>query len=190
MIEPGAKNFFVRIFWLIILLAGLCMMFQLWNLTDRELSQNEGLFAALASEMNMQSPMCVAHGVGIKNRFFLYPLVCSVLHKNTSLPLSDVLRYVNIFFMAATAVLLAITSGFTRNFKAGVIGCAFFCANIFTLYSSLYAGSQMMSMFFLFAAQCAWIYFGFTKGLNCVCVQKGRGANRFNCPSCRLYRKS
>lgn len=164
MIEPGAKNLFTRIFWIIILLGALAVMFQIWRVPVRDLSQDEGLFAAIASSMDHGRPLCTAHGVGIKNRYFLYPLLSSLLHNNFNIPISTALRYINFFFMAMTALLLGITAGLTRNFKAGLIAAAFFAANFFVYTSSINANPLMFGIFFLTMAQIAWIYFGFSKG--------------------------
>lgn len=164
MIEPGAKNFFIRIFWLLLLAGALTVMYQVWNLHSRDLSQNEGFYTALAAEINPAQPMCTAHGVGIKNNHFLLPLITNLLSRYISLPLSSILRYVNFFFLTATALLLSFTAGFTRDFKAGIIAAGFFCANLFIFLLSMYAETFMIGLFCLFAAQCAWIYFGFSKG--------------------------
>ena len=164
MIEPGANNFFTRFLWLFILLGALFMMFQLQQLPLRDLSQDEGLFAAVASEMQISLPMSIAHGVGIKNRYFLYPLLSSIISENSALQLNAVLRYLNFFFIAVSAALIGIIAGLTRDFKAGVIGAAFFTANGFIFMHSQNASSLMMGSCLLFAAQTAWIYFGFTKG--------------------------
>ena len=164
MIEPGAKNFFTRISWLIILLTALTLMFQVWTIAKRDLSQNEGFFAAIAAEINPSSPMAVAHGVAIKNSYFLYPLTSAVIAENTAWTLSGTMRYINFSFMAMTALLLAVAAGTTKDFKAGIIAAAMFCANPFIFNNTLNATPLMMSLFWLFAAQTAWIYFGFSKG--------------------------
>ena len=164
MIEPGAKNLFTRISWLVLLLTALMLMFQIWNFNQRDLSQNEGFFAAIATEINPAAPMSIAHDVAIKNSYFLYPLTSAVIAKNSVWELSEVMRYINFFFMAATAFLLAITAGTTRDFKAGLIAAAMFCANPFIFLNTLNASPLMMSLFWLFAAQTTWIYFGFTRG--------------------------
>lgn len=163
MIEPEAKKFFPRLIWLVILAAALTLMYQFWKLPVRDLSGNEGLFAAIASEINLSKPMSMAHGVAIKNQYFLYPWLCAAVQKYTALDMISVLRFVNLFFVCCTALLIAAAAGWTRNFKAGLIGCAMFCANGYVFMYTLTAGPLMMSLFFLFAAQMCWIYFGFTK---------------------------
>lgn len=164
MIEPGAKNFFTRILWLVLLAGALTMMYQVWRLPARDLSQSEGLFAAIASEIVLDRPMSMAHGVAIKNQYFLYPWLCSLLDKYTDCGMISALRYVNFFFVICTALLLALAAGFTRDFKAGIIAAAMFCANGYVFMHTLSANPLMMSLFLLFAAHCCWIYFGFTRG--------------------------
>lgn len=164
MIEPGAKNFFHRMTWLVILFGVLTFMFQVWNLPIRDLAQSEGFYAAVASEMDSARPMSIAHGVAIKNQYFLYPYVCAFLKSHLPFDLTVILRYTNFFFLGATALLLALGAGVTRDFKAGLIAPAMFCANLYIFFLSQTAGPQMMGLFFLFAAQSAWIYFGFVKG--------------------------
>ena len=110
MIEPGAKNFFTRISWLVLLLTALMLMFQVWTIEKRDLSQNEGFFAAIAAEINPSSPMSVAHGVAIKNSYFLYPLTNAVIAKNTTLTLSTTMRYINFFYLDFFALFLQIQS--------------------------------------------------------------------------------
>ena len=164
MIEPGAKNCFIRILWLVILFGTLTVMFRAWDLPLRDLSQSEGLYAAVASEISPHKPLSIAHGVAIKNRFFLYPLTAALLDANLPLNLSDILRYLNFAFLAVTAVLLGAVAGTTRDYKAGLVAAAMFCANGFVFKNSMTASPLMMGVFFLFAAQSAWIYFGFTRG--------------------------
>ena len=164
MIEPGAKNFFVRMIWLILFLGVLSVMFQFWNFSVRDLSQNEGLYAAIVRELNPDKPMSIVHGVGIRNNYFLYPWLCSVFYRITDFQLPHIMRYINLFFMAATALLIGLTAGFARDFKAGMIGCGFFAANLIVFMYSQYASPLMMSLFLLFSAQNAWIYFGYIKG--------------------------
>lgn len=164
MIEPGAKNFFTRLLWLLFLLGALTLMYQIWKLTIRDLSAAEGLFAAFASETDISRPMSIAHGVAIKNQYFLYPWLCSAIQKYTAADMVSILRYVNLFFVVCTALLIAAAAGLTRDFKAGIVGAAMFCANGYVFMHTLHAGSLMMSLCFLFAAQICWIYFGFSKG--------------------------
>ncbi|MBR2509255.1 MAG: hypothetical protein IKB71_05865 [Lentisphaeria bacterium] len=164
MIEPGAKNSFVRIVWLILFLGVLSVIFDFRNFHIRDLSQNEGLYAAVAAGINADHPMSIVHGVGIKNNYFLYPWLCSLFHRFTEFQLPYTMRYINFFFMAATALLIGLTAGFTRDFKAGMVGISFFCANLFVFMYSQYASPLMMSLFLLFSAQSAWVYFGFSKG--------------------------
>lgn len=164
MIEPGAKNFPLRLVWLILLLGVLVLMFQCWNLGIRDLSQDEGFYAAIVSEFDPEYPMSMAHGVGIKNNYFLYPWLCSVFFRGTDFQLPHILRYVNFAFMGLTALLIGLVAGFTRDCKAGLVGIGFFCTNLFVFMYSQYASPLQMGVFFLFAAQCAWIYFGFSRG--------------------------
>ena len=99
MIEPEAKKFFPRLLWLIILAGALTLMYQFWKLPMRELAGDEGLFAAIASEIDTSNPMSMAHGVAIRNQYFLYPLLCAAVHKYTSFDMVSILRFVNLFFV-------------------------------------------------------------------------------------------
>lgn len=164
MIEPEAKKLFPRMIWLVILGGALTLMYQFWELPVRDLLGNEGLFAALASEINLSKPMSMAHGVAIRNQYFLYPWLCAAVQKHTGADMISILRFVNLFFVVCTAILIAAAAGRTRNFKAGIVGASMFCANGYVFMHTLMAGPLMMSLFFLFAAQLCWIYFGFTKG--------------------------
>lgn len=164
MIEHAPQKLRTKALWIIIILSAFALMYQPWNIHLLELQSNEGFYATNMLEIDLtQFPLTSAHGIGIKNSFFLYPYMCKIIYTLWDIPIENAMRLTTLFWLFATAVLAGLTAGFNKGFKAGVVAFCFFMGINFIFEKSLFGYPLAMGVFWVFLAHVLWLYFGFIK---------------------------
>ena len=131
--------------------------FAVW-LCGRELLNQEGLFAACASEYHPGLPV-TAHGVIQRNIQPLFPAAVSLLVR-LGIPMESALRILAATMLAAWSILAGASAARRRNFRAGIV--TFFCCagSIFAMSKGIYGQPVTMTAFFLLAGQLVFFHYG------------------------------
>lgn len=143
-----------------ILLAAFVLLYQPWNLGERELFRMEGFYAAQTLEMDRSLMLTTAHGVAIQNAFPLYPYLASLLYHATSLPVEMAMRLLSVLMTAATSLLIYITVRRARSATAAAAAAAAFFAVNIVFEKSLDAAPTSTIALGLLSAQLLWFFCG------------------------------
>lgn len=145
---------------ILIIITAFVVIFQPWQLSNRELFRLEGLYAVSANEFNFSLPAATAHGVIIQNVFPLFPAIVSILQKKLNWPMEFSLRFLSILMMLSTAVIVYFAAASVRSCRAGLVAAAMYISTFFALEKGIAGYPTTTNAFLLLSAQLLFFQFG------------------------------
>lgn len=162
--HPNTEKIISPWWGLILLIAAFFALYQPWLLGISDYYRQEGLFAAIAQEVNWAAPVCAAHGTVFPGYFPLFSGLGKLLTAVTGLDTVFALRLVSVFMTFATGILVIVSVWRSRNFTAAAMAGAMFWGSNIVIEKSLDAMPTTTMMFGLLSAQLCWLYAGQKRG--------------------------
>ena len=162
--HPNTEKIISPWWGLILLIAAFFALYQPWLLGISDYYRQEGLFAAIAQEMNWAAPVCAAHGTVFPGYFPLFSGLGKLLTAVTGLDTVFALRLVSVFMTFATGILVIVSVWRSRNFTAAAMAGAMFWGSNIVIEKSMDAMPTTTMMFGLLSAQLCWLYAGQKRG--------------------------
>lgn len=142
-----------------VLAAAFLIIYLPWLSGSRELFREESLYAVETVEYGTNSLLVTAHGMPVHSNAPLFPAICHLVWKTTSLPLEFVMRGISLLMLAAGGVLVYFASASQREPRAGWVASAFYLTPLIVLEKAVEGTPVTMAAFFLIAAQLVFFYY-------------------------------
>ena len=130
------------------------------QLTERELYWNEGIYAAVALEMNSFPPVALAHGELVDESFPLFPLLASWGYKLTGLGMESLLRGISVLALAALGGLVWEAGRRAVNIQAAAVAAAAVISSNIIIEKTLDGFPNTLGLVFLFSGWLVWFMYG------------------------------
>ncbi len=153
-----------RWYWFFFLLIAFALIYFPLQLGDRELYWDEGTYAAMATEMNFQSPLTVAHGELIPNSFPLFPYLAAILHRFFGLPMEYALRLISVLSLFGLSLLCWEVGRRALDFQAALVASLVMFSSGIIIEKGIDGYPHMLALFFLFSGWLTWFTFGVARG--------------------------
>jgi hypothetical protein len=121
--------------------------------------RKEGLYSAIALEMNFRRPNTIAHGELISETYPLFPMVTAVLLKS-GVPVSMASRLASVIFVLASSVTIYFAALRAYDLRAALVSASFFFSSLVVIDKGMEGYPETLSFFWILCAWLSWFVIG------------------------------
>lgn len=144
---------------IVLLIMVFLMLFQPWQIGEKELYWDEGMFATEALELNSMLPVATAHGELIAEGHPMFPLAARALFE-IGIPMEYALRMLSLIPAAGIMIWVFMLAKSAAGTAAGGIAAAVWLTSNIVMEKTLDGYPTMMAVFFIYAGQFLWFTLG------------------------------